>query len=162
MYERLIERGTIRKLWTTEAPLYCAHLLRLDPESRHDRFNGTVSDAYIRSYAAPSNFADAVVHGFYVGGVLRGVAELRPVQEHEAEAALSVEQDWQGHGVGAALLERTLLAARSRGIKLLHVTCLPENGRMRHLARKFDAELKFGFGSVLGKFDVQARPLKAA
>ncbi len=162
MYEHLIEDGTILKLWISEAPLYCAHLLRLDPESRRDRFNGTMSDAYIRSYAALSNFADAVVHGFYVDRVLRGVGELRPVREYEAEAALSVEKDWQGHGVGAALLERTLLAARSRGIKLLHVTCLPENGRMRHLARKFDAELKFGFGSVLGKFDVQARVPRAA
>ena len=162
MREHLIEGGTIRKLWISEAPLYCAHLLRLDPESLRDRFNGTVSDAYIRSYAATSNFADAVVHGFYVDGVLRGVGELRPVREHEAEAALSVEKDWQGHGVGAALLERTLLAARSRGTKLLHVTCLPENRRMRHLARKFDAELEFGFGSVLGKFDVQARVPRAA
>jgi GNAT superfamily N-acetyltransferase len=162
MYEHLIERGTIRKLWITEAPLYCAHLLRLDPESRRDRFNGTVSDACIRSYAAPSNFADAMVHGFYVDGVLRGVGELRPVRGHEAEAALSVEQDWQGHGVGAALLERTLLAARSRGIKLLHLTCLAGNRRMRQLARKFHADLKVGFGSVAGKLDVQARPLKAA
>ena len=104
MHEHLIEGGTIRKLWITEAPLYCAHLLRLDPESRRDRFNGTVSDAYIRSFAAPSNFADAVVHGFFGDGVLRGVGELRPLVAYEAEIALSVEQDWQGHGVGAALV----------------------------------------------------------
>jgi GNAT superfamily N-acetyltransferase len=162
MHEHLIEGGTIRKLWITEAPLYCAHLLRLDPESRRDRFNGTVSDVYIRSFAAPSNFADAVVHGFFVDGVLRGVGELRPLVACEAEIALSVEQDWQGHGVGAALLERTLPAARRRGIKLLHLTCLAENRRMRQLARKFDADLKVGFGSVLGKIDVQARPLRAA
>jgi GNAT superfamily N-acetyltransferase len=162
MHEHLIEGGTIRKLWITEAPLYCAHLLRLDPESRRDRFNGTVSDAYIRSFAAPSNFADAVVHGFFIDGVLRGAAELRPLVAYEAEIALSVEQDWQGHGVGAALLERTLPAARRRGIKLLHLTCLAENRRMRQLARKFDADLKVGFGRVLGKIDVPVRPLKAA
>jgi GNAT superfamily N-acetyltransferase len=151
MYEHLIERGTIRKLWVSEAPLYCAHLLRLDPESRRNRFAGTVSETYIRAYTQPSNLADAVIHGFFIEGVLRGVAELRPLPEHEAEAALSVEKAWQGHGVGAALLERTLLATQNRGIELLHMTCLTENRRMRQLARKFNAELKFGFGSVVGK-----------
>jgi GNAT superfamily N-acetyltransferase len=162
MYEHLIERGAIRKLWITEAPLYCAHLLRLDPESRRDRFNGTVSDAYIRSYAAPSNFADAVIHGFYVDGVLRGAAELRPLSAREAEAALSVEKDWQSHGVGTALLERILRGAGNRGVKSLHITCLAENRRMRQLARKFHADLKVGSGSVVGKLDVQARLAKAA
>jgi len=135
----------------SEAPLYCAHLLRLDPESRRNRFAGTVSEAYIRAYAQPSNLADAVIHGFFIDGVLRGVAELRPLPEHEAEAALSVEKEWQGHDVGAALLERMLLATHNRGIELLHMTCLTENRRMRQLARKFNAELKFGFGSVVGK-----------
>jgi hypothetical protein len=33
---------------------------------------------------------------------------------------------------------------------------------MRHLARKFHAELKVGSGSVVGKLDVQARLAKAA
>jgi hypothetical protein len=51
----------------------------------------------------------------------------------------------------APLLERTLLAARNRGIKLLHMSCLANNRRMIDLARKFDAELKFDFGSVDGE-----------
>jgi GNAT superfamily N-acetyltransferase len=150
--ERLIDAGTIRKLWIGEAPLYCAHLLRLDAESRRNRFNGTVSDTYIRCYAEPSTLADAVIHGFFLDGVLRAVAELRPLPADEAEVALSIEKDWQGHGVGAVLLERALLAARNRGIKSLYMTCLPENLRMRRLARKFHANLTFGFGSVVGRF----------
>ena len=44
-----------------------------------------------------------------------------------------------------ALLERTLLAARNRGIKLLHMACLANNERMVDLARKFEAELTFDF-----------------
>jgi RimJ/RimL family protein N-acetyltransferase len=162
MSERLIEIGTIRQLSVRGAPLYCAHLLRLDAESRRNRFNGTVSDGYIRGYAAPSNLADAVMHGFFLNGVLRGVAELRPLPAHEAEVALSIEKGWQGHGVGAALLERTCVAARNRGIKSLHLTYLAENLRMRRLARKFNADVKFVFGSVIGKLPVPARLLKAA
>ena len=62
-------------------------------------------------------------------------------------------QPWQSNGVGTALLERTLLAARNRGIKLLHMACLANNRRMIDLARKFEAELKFDFGSVIGEVE---------
>jgi GNAT superfamily N-acetyltransferase len=151
MPEHLTAGGAIRKLWLGEAPLYCAHLLRLDPGSRRNRFGGTVSDDYLRGYAQRSNLAGAVLHGFFADGVLRGIAELRPLPGDEAETALSIEKGWQGRGVGTALLERTLIAARSRGTKLLHLTCLPENRRMWQLARKFRADLTFGYGGVVGK-----------
>ena len=55
--------------------------------------------------------------------------------------------------MGTALLARTLLAARNRQIKLLHMTCLAENQRMQQLALKFDAELTFDFGSVIGEVE---------
>jgi hypothetical protein len=71
----------------------------------------------------------------------------------EAEAAFSIEKPWQSHGVGSALLERTLLSARNRGIKHLQVCCLMENQRMQHLARKFEAEITFDFGSVIGTME---------
>ena len=92
---------------------------------------------------------DAVLHGFFVTATLRGAAELRPIGapfvRSEAEAAFSVETDWQSHGVGSALLERTLLTARNRGIQHLHMACLADNRRMQQLARKFDAELSLRF-----------------
>ena len=101
-----------------------------------------------------------MVHGFFADGVLRGAAELRPLGRafaREAEAALSIEADWQSHGVGSALLDRTLLAARNRGIKTLHMACLANNRRMQELARKFAAELSFDFGGVVGEV-AAARP----
>jgi GNAT superfamily N-acetyltransferase len=154
MHEHLIDGGTVRKLWIGEAELFREHLLRLDPESRRNRFGGAVSDEFIASYAQSSRLADAVIHGFFVDGTLRGAAELRPLAAvNEAEAAFSIERPWQSHGVGTALLERTLLAARNRQIKLLHMTCLAENQRMQQLALKFDAELTFDFGSVVGEVE---------
>jgi GNAT superfamily N-acetyltransferase len=69
----------------------------------------------------------------------------------EAEAAFSIEKPWQSHGVGSVLLERTLLAARNRGLKFLHMACLADNRRMQQLARKYDAELRFDFSSVVGE-----------
>jgi GNAT superfamily N-acetyltransferase len=154
MHEPLIDGGIVRKLWIGEAELYREHLLRLDAESRRNRFGGAVADEFIRRYCESSALGDAVIHGFFVDGVLRGAAELRPLAAGgEAEAAFSIESEWQSHGVGTALLERTLLAARNRQIKLLHMTCLAENRRMQQLALKFGAELSFDFGSVVGEVE---------
>jgi Acetyltransferase (GNAT) family len=80
------------------------------------------------------------------------VAELRLLEPAgEAEVALSIERTWQSQGVGAALLEHLLLAARNRRINRLHMLCLAENRRMRRLARKFDAELSIQSGNVVGE-----------
>jgi GNAT superfamily N-acetyltransferase len=154
MQEQLPPDSAIRKLWVAEADLYRDHLLRLDPRSRRSRFGGGVSDQFLTDYARLAFGIDAIIHGFFVDGVLRGAAELRPIGQparREGEAAFSIEQPWQSHGVGSLLLERTLLAARNRGLKFLHMTCLADNKRMQQLARKYDAELSFDFGSVVGE-----------
>jgi GNAT superfamily N-acetyltransferase len=147
-----VSGGTVRRLWIGEAELYRQHLLRLDAESRRNRFGGAVSDEFIRRYAQSSALSGAIIYGFFVNGVLRGAAELR-LLEHggDAEAALSVERPWQSRGVGTALLERVLLAARNRQVERLHMLCLAENRRMQQLARKSDAALSFEAGSVMGE-----------
>jgi RimJ/RimL family protein N-acetyltransferase len=156
MHEPLPDGGSVRKLWVGETDAYRDHLFRLDKESRHRRFAGAVSDEFIARHAATANDIGVVVHGFFVDGVLRGAAELRPegsLFAHAAEAAFSIEQPWQSHGVGTELLERTLLSARNRGITSLHMQCLADNQRMQQLARKFEAEFSFDFGSVVGEVD---------
>ena len=152
MHEPVISGGAVRKLWAGETELYRQHLLRLDAESRRNRFGGAVSDEFIRLYSGPSTPNGAVIYGFFVEGVLRGAAELRLLaRAGEAETALSIERTWQSRGVGTALLERVLLVARNRKIEHLHMLCLAENRRMQQLARKFDAELSFQSGSVVGE-----------
>jgi GNAT superfamily N-acetyltransferase len=152
MHEPAISGGAVRKLWVGESELYRQHLLRLDAESRRNRFGGAVSDKFIERYAEPSALGDAVIYGFFVDGIVRGAAELRLLaRAGEGEAALSVERAWQSHGVGRALLQRVLLAAGNRQVKHLHMLCLAENRRMRQLARKFDAQLNFQSGNVIGE-----------
>src|SRR4051795_7623371 len=150
MNESLPEGGIIRKMWSVEAGRYREHLLRLDQASRRNRFGGDASDEFLAEYAALATSIDTVIHGFFVNGTMRGAAELRPIgasPAREAEAAFSIEKPWQSHGVGSVLLERTLLAARNRGLKFLHMACLADNKRMQQLARKYDDELPFDFGS---------------
>lgn len=155
MHDLLPPGGLVRKLWPGEAEAYRDHLLRLDPESRRRRFSGAVGDDFIARHARSIGEFGTVVYGFFLDGTLRGAAELRPAAPfaREAEAAFSVEQPWQSHGVGTVLLEHILLAARNRGITALEMQCLADNRRMQQLARKFAAEFKFDFGSVVGEVD---------
>jgi len=156
MDEPLPDGGVIRKLWIGETDAYRDHLLRLDHESRNRRFSGAVSADVVTRHAASAGRFGVVLHGFFVDSVLRGAAELRsigPVFAREGEAAFSVELPWQSHGVGTVLLERTLLSARNRGIKMLRMHCLADNRRMQQLASKFEADLKLDFGSVVGEVD---------
>ena len=79
MEDQLPRGGVIRKVWIAQADLYRAHLLRLDLQSRRSRFAGAVSDQFLRDYAELAFSIDVIIHGFFVDGVLRGAAELRPV-----------------------------------------------------------------------------------
>jgi len=148
------DEGVIRKLLPTEAGAFAEHLLRLDMHSRHDRFTGGVSDDFVEAYAHHALHSGALVHGWFVDGTLRAAAELHPCgprQRALAEAAFSVEAPFQNSGIGTELMGRTILAARNRGIRLLHVRCVVDNRRMQAIARKYGAELRFEFGDVIGE-----------
>src|SRR4029079_10132953 len=92
MDEPLPDGGMVRKLWIGETDAYRDHLLRLDRASRNRRFSGAVSGEFIARHAATANGLGVVVHGFFIDGVLRGAAELRPfgpMFAREGEAAFS-------------------------------------------------------------------------
>ena len=114
-----------------------------------------MSDDFIRDYVDATYRLNAVVHGFFVDGSLRGrrrtAAARTGVRAAKPRPRCQIETPWQSHGVGSELLDRTLLAARNRGIKTLHMACLANNRRMQELARKFTAELSFDFGGVVGE-----------
>jgi len=154
---------SFRKLWANDASALRAHLLRLDPESRRMRFGTPVTDYFIDHYAQNALGSHSISHGYFVDGVLRGVAELRgfrAVTGGEAEAAFSVEKDFQNKGIGTELFGRTVLAARNRGISRLFVNFLSQNARMQAIAKKFDAVLTFDSDGVQGKIDApRANPL---
>lgn len=137
---------SFRKLWASDTAALKAHLLRLDSESRRMRFGTPVSDFFIDQYAQNALGSHSIAHGYFVDGVLRGVAELRGfrgVAGGEAEAAFSVEKDFQNRGIGTELFGRTVLAARNRGISKLFVNFLSQNARMQAIARKFDAVVTY-------------------
>ncbi|HRK19829.1 MAG TPA: GNAT family N-acetyltransferase [Hyphomicrobiaceae bacterium] len=146
--------GSIRKLWPTETDAFAAHLRRLDPESRRMRFAHSVSDAFIEDYAARMNDMGSIVYAYIVDSEVRAAAELRKLGDRwgsEAEAAFSVEREFQDHGIGTELMGRVIRSARNRGINHLYMSCLAENSKMQSIARKYEADLKFEYGEVVGE-----------
>ena len=154
MSEHQTEEGVVRRLWPTETDRFRDHLLRLDKESRRMRFAHAVSDAFIEEYAGRMSGFGSLVFGHIVDGKVRGAAELRRLGDAwggEAEAAFSVEKDWQDRGVGTELMGRAVRAARNRAIRRLYMSCLAENDRMQSIARKHEAVLRFEHGEVIGE-----------
>ena len=154
MIERQNSAGTIRKLWPTESEKFRDHLLRLDKTNRRMRFAHGVSDAFIEDYAGRMAETGGLVYGYFDGEEVRAAAELKKLGDSwgsEAEAAFSVEQPLQEQGIGTELMGKVIRAARNRGVQHLCVSCLSENGKMLAIARKYEAELRFEYGEVIGE-----------
>ena len=144
--------GTLRKLWAADLAAFRDHLIRLDPQTRRNRFGMAAGDDFVARYAETGFTLDTVIHGMFVDGRLVGVGELRRIagDRRVAEAAFSVESEWQGQGFGSRLMEAVILTARNRGIRRLYMNCLASNGQMQRLARKHGAELEYEGGDVVG------------
>ena len=155
----------VRRLYKPDLPLFRDHLVRLDPQTRYDRYGLHVSDAYLADYAELCFAPGAITYGTFEDGVIRGAAELRPYASKalpghkDAEAAFSVERPWRRRGLGTQLMGHVVLAARNRRIMTLTIFCLRHNQAMLKLARKFEADLTFELNDVTGK--LVARPPSA-
>lgn len=149
--------SVIRKLLPAELGQYRAHLLRLDRADRYARFTGTVSDETIDQHCARLDWTRTILLGVFEQGELRGAVELctdRLLWPHEAELAISVEKGLQGQKVGTTLIRRALTIAANRGIQRMHMMCLPDNVRMRALARKFGGRVSLRDGEIAVAFDL--------
>lgn len=145
------EEPHIRRLWAMDQDEIRAHFLRLDGEARHARFGGAASDAVVANYANHILQYDSVICGAFINGRLCAIGELRGLY-HDwplvAEAAFSVETEWQNAGIGDALLDHMIAIGRNRGVKTINMTCMMTNKRMKHLASKHHAFLEYSSGSV--------------
>jgi GNAT superfamily N-acetyltransferase len=154
-----LAKGSVRTLrQPEELPLLREHLLRLDPESRHDRFHGFMDDGFIERYAAKCANDGTVIIAYIEDNVVRGAAELHPPDQSpdsQAEIAFSVETSVRRQGVGSILFKKLIAEARSKGYGSLRITTGAQNQAMRALARKFGADLTFRQGESTGSIDLQ-------
>lgn len=133
----------LRGLNRRDAPLLAAHLLRLTPEDRRSRFHAGMSDAAISAYARRIDWRRVFVFGVFIGGELRGVAELAPMPGKAGEVAVSVEQRFRHEGLGRLLVVAAMLAARRLGMRQVFLDYLPRNTAMAALMRELGAETQF-------------------
>lgn len=153
--------GVIRHLRPSEQLRFRDHLLRLDRESRRDRFNGATGDAFVEAYAARCFQEGTTVIGYVEDDRVLGAAELHERAElvpPTAEIAFSVERQLQHNGVGSRLFERLVIHAHALGYTQLRVTTHAQNSAMKALARKFDARLTFDHGETVGLIELGAPP----
>lgn len=158
----MLAKGYVRTLrQQEELPLLRDHLLRLDPASRHDRFNGFMDDSFIERYAAKCADDGTVIIAYIEDGVVRGAAELHPPDQSPdalPEIAFSVEASVRRQGVGSILFKRLISEARWKGYRTLRITTGAQNQAMRALANKFGAHLTFRHGESTGNIDLTQQP----
>jgi nucleotide-binding universal stress UspA family protein/L-amino acid N-acyltransferase YncA len=116
-------RVMLRSIAPEDKPLLAAIFDRLSEESRYRRFFTTKSElsAAELDYFVEIDHQDheAIVAVDRLSGLGLGVA--RYVRSHEdaqaAEVAVTVADDWQGLGLGRALLDRVTYRARHEGVR---------------------------------------------
>lgn len=129
--------GSIRRVPAGQLYHFQWHLLRVQ---------GPACGTFLPTFGAHSSIPARVVTGFFIGLHMRGAAELReflPGPDRKAQIALSVENAWQGRGIGTALMAEALRVARERGIEQLHLTCHALNRRTQRIAERFGARIGF-------------------
>lgn len=151
--ERLIladGRGVrLRPVQPGDAAAEQAFVTALSPASRRRRFHGAMKqlpESVLRAMTAIDfrHHVALVAEAGCADGAARLVADARYVRdEHgEAEFAVAVADDWQGLGLGRALLQRLGRHARLSGVATLRGSVLADNGPMLALMRSLGARLR--------------------
>jgi acetyltransferase len=136
-HDRLSERTVVQRYFTA---------LDLNARTAHERLTRICFIDYDRELALVAETIDGGSRPV-IGGVSRMIRE---DDGRSATLAVVVADDFQGQGVGEALVRRALEAARSEGIRNIQIHFLPENTRMRSLSKKLDFVLTEEKGLIRG------------
>ncbi len=134
----------IRPIRPSDADLLIDHFASLSPKSVYMRFFSPLKqlsrDMLIRLTQIDYDREIALVAIMGKGKDRKMVGVCRVIDYpdgQQAEFAIAVSDDWQGRGIGAALLKQCLKAAWGKGLKRVNGLVLAENAQMLKLARKF-------------------------
>jgi RimJ/RimL family protein N-acetyltransferase len=129
----------IRPLEPGDKPLLVEGLKRMSEESRYRRFLAP-KPSFTAAELAYLTEVDHHDHEALIAiepesgdpvGVARYVRD--PVQQHVAEAALAVVDEWQHRGVGTALLRHLIARARQEDVRRFRASVLSDNQPMLRL-----------------------------
>jgi GNAT superfamily N-acetyltransferase len=103
----------------------------LSLQTRYLRFFGPVTPgpAMLRSLAGCADTIDAViaVRGGVIVGHAMAVDRIDPGEPRVTDIGVVVADDWQGRGLGSALMRAVVTEAQARGVTLLEMDVLGHN-----------------------------------
>ena len=112
---------------------------RLSSESRYKRFltpMNELSERDLKYLTEVDHHDHEAIVAQTLDGEPLGVARYVRTNGDTAEAAVAVTDDWQGRGVGTALLSRLAERAREEGISRFTATCLASNEEVLQVLRE--------------------------
>jgi len=136
------ERVLIRPIRREDQQTLLDGLHRLTPESRYRRFFSPMPDLSARQLRylteVDHHTHEALIASDPSTGEGIGVARfIRSAADPAvAEVAIAVLDDWQGHGLGTALLEALAARAREEGVEHFTASVLTQNSAMLDLLRR--------------------------
>ncbi len=145
-------RGTLGHLRTHLK----AHYGRLGRTSRRLRFLSEASEVALDRVAAGA-IPDLMIE-IERDGAVRGVFEAYDTGDGHAEIALSIEDAYQGLGLGRTLLQEGLRQLARRDYAIAELFCLRENMPMLHLVREAGGRITFDGGEARAEIDLGRVP----
>ena len=135
------ERLEVRPIRPDDVEALRGGFARLSPETVYRRFHGHLSELSLEAcrYLTHVDYEDHLALVAIEPGTLSGVAVARyyrPEGSRLAEAAVVVTDEWQGRGVGPALFERLIAAARDRDIEGFEAFVQEDNTRLLRSLRE--------------------------
>ena len=127
----------VRKVLSTEFSKYRQHLLSLDLDSRTLRFAAPLSDSAINHLCDQfEKHADDHVLFCIENSNFEFVAVGHIALNPQMELALSVKKEYQGQGMGDALMKRCIQWCRTHNVYEGTMICLSYNTAIKHLCKK--------------------------
>lgn len=142
---------TVRRVLVQEYPKYRQHLKALDLNSRHLRFGFVAKDDMIDTLCDkfendPKNHILFCVENDNLEFIAIGHIALGETME----LAFSVLKEYQGQGMGDALMKRCIRYCRTQRILTGCMVCLSHNAAIRHLCVKNNIRLHTEYGDTEG------------
>jgi acetyltransferase len=116
------------------------NLLRLDARIAHQRLTRICFNDYDREIALVVDYKNPRTRRHEILGVGR-LSKLHGL--NEAEWAIVISDQWQGHGLGTKLLRLLAEIGRKEKLSRLIAHILPDNIVMRHVSKKAGFQLHF-------------------
>jgi L-amino acid N-acyltransferase YncA len=142
----------VRPIGPSDRDRLADFVARLSDTTRFNRFLGNVtalSERNLQRFTGVDHHADDALVAVAADGEIQGVARYMDLPERPgaAEVAVTIADEWQGRGVGTALLGRLMQRAREEGFELFTASCFASNREMRLLFQELGRDCRVVGGS---------------